>query len=279
MSATRLLAALVYTSLLCTCKLQVVDVVRDKPLDAAVDASAAPLEVVEARVLCAGGNCACNNGLDDDNDGLTDGEDPECTGPYDDDERSFATGIPGGEALGCRDCFFDANASASDDGCYYDPDCGDGPGRGPDGDNNPSSLDGSWEDACGASVFECRLSAKCISSCRDLTPNGCDCFGCCEMRMDGAKHTVLLLESCSLDRLDDEEACPPCKRNKECQNPCGMCELCPGRGVEDLPASCEEVLEPDGPGYDCEEWTVCGAGRPCAEDFYCSMGCCLPILF
>src|SRR5688572_6561790 len=42
--------------------------------------------------LC-GGDCVCDNGLDDDEDGLIDGLDPECTGPFDNDEGTFATGI------------------------------------------------------------------------------------------------------------------------------------------------------------------------------------------
>ena len=44
--------------------------------------------------LCNGTPCRCDNGKDDDGDGLVDGLDPECTGPYDNDESSFATGAP-----------------------------------------------------------------------------------------------------------------------------------------------------------------------------------------
>src|SRR5262245_10911807 len=44
---------------------------------------------------CGSAGCACSNGIDDDGDGLVDGFDPECTGPLDNDEGSFATGIPG----------------------------------------------------------------------------------------------------------------------------------------------------------------------------------------
>ena len=45
--------------------------------------------------LCGGSGCACSDGKDNDGDGLIDGMDPECTGPLDNDEGSFATGIPG----------------------------------------------------------------------------------------------------------------------------------------------------------------------------------------
>src|SRR6185295_17575680 len=44
--------------------------------------------------LCDDHVCRCDNGKDDDGDGLSDGFDPECTGPYDDDETSFSTGSP-----------------------------------------------------------------------------------------------------------------------------------------------------------------------------------------
>src|SRR5262252_4848680 len=38
---------------------------------------------------------ACNNCKDDDGDGLIDAADPECISPLDNDEGTFATGIPG----------------------------------------------------------------------------------------------------------------------------------------------------------------------------------------
>ncbi len=69
-------------------------------------------------VLCGNAPCQCNNGVDDDGDGTVDGFDIECTGAIDDDEGSFATGIPGDN----RDpkwqyCFFDGNSGHGDDRC------------------------------------------------------------------------------------------------------------------------------------------------------------------
>ena len=61
-------------------------------------------------VLCNNKPCACDNGSDDDEDGLGDGLDPECTGPYDDDESSFATGSAGDNRESCQDCYFDGNS-------------------------------------------------------------------------------------------------------------------------------------------------------------------------
>src|SRR5690606_33835333 len=46
-------------------------------------------------VLCGSTPCACSDGQDNDGDGVADGFDSECTGPFDHDEGSFATGIPG----------------------------------------------------------------------------------------------------------------------------------------------------------------------------------------
>src|SRR4051812_43315620 len=37
----------------------------------------------------------CTDGIDNDGDGLIDGADPECSGPCDNDEGTFSTGIPG----------------------------------------------------------------------------------------------------------------------------------------------------------------------------------------
>src|SRR5512132_3940021 len=68
--------------------------------------------------MCTPGAAQCNNCVDDDTDGKIDGFDPECTGPLDNDESSFATGIPGDnkDAIN-QDCFFDGNSGAGNDGC------------------------------------------------------------------------------------------------------------------------------------------------------------------
>src|SRR3954469_15231541 len=60
----------------------------------------------------------CANCVDDDGDGKIDGFDPECTGPADNDEASFKTGIPGDNIdAPSQDCFFDGNSGSGDDGC------------------------------------------------------------------------------------------------------------------------------------------------------------------
>ena len=67
---------------------------------------------------CEAGNSACNDCIDNDGDGQIDGFDTECTGPADNDESSFATGIPGDNRDAVKqDCFFDGNSGAGNDGC------------------------------------------------------------------------------------------------------------------------------------------------------------------
>ena len=207
--------------------------------------------------LCPDGGCACSNGIDDDGDGLIDGFDPECTGPFDDDEGSFATGIPGDNRdPNWQDCFYDGNSGAGDDGCRYHTDC----------------LTGDAEEG----DSRCELAADCVEFCRARTPNGCDCFGCCDVTLDdGTTIQVAIGESCSLANIEDTTACPRCIQSTECINECGTCELCPGRELADLPEEC--YPDPDGgmPMYTCDNGVTCATDADCGELEFCSLGCCL----
>jgi hypothetical protein len=223
----------------------------------AVDAAAADTDG-GPKARCRGRACQCDNDLDEDGDALVDGLDPECTGPFDDDESSFATGIRSGGGGSCRDCYWDGNSGSGDDGCSYHVDCLSG-----DTVANP-------DDACSS----CEVSSQCASTCGERTPSGCDCFGCCEVSKDnGDVVSVLLSESCSTENLDDPRMCPACTPNPSCRNECERCELCPGRRREDLPADCP--LHGGRPSNVCdEERQVCDESRPCRTDFYCLLGCC-----
>jgi hypothetical protein len=215
---------------------------------------------------CGTGGCICNNGLDDDGDGLIDGLDPECTGPLDNDEGSFSTGIPGDNRdPKWQDCFFDGNSGAGDDHCRYSTDCLYGTLAQDDPD--------------------CETSQACVDFCRRLTPNGCDCFGCCTVRdVDGAELNVLIGGSCSIAVIDDESVCPRCTKTTDCNNDCGECELCPGKTIDDLPDSCNDTPPPpDGgtppPPNTCDNGEiVCSTEIPCPGEYYCTLGCCLPIV-
>ncbi len=228
-----------------------------------------------ATELCGDAGCICSNGIDDDEDGLIDGFDPECTGPYDNDEGSFATGIPGDNRdPKWQDCFFDGNSGAGDDGCRYRTECLTG------------ELDQSDKN--------CTLTQECIDYCAPRTPNGCDCFGCCTIQLpDGDTIDIMTGSDCSLDSAEDAEACPVCVKSDQCGNTCGRCELCPGKTVDDLPADCApdpsgsggagsgtggagDPGDPPNPGYTCDGGQVCGPGLPvCPVSDFCSLGCCL----
>lgn len=204
------------------------------------------------------GPCACSNGADDDGDGAIDAEDPECTGPTDDDEATFGTGIPGDNRDGAfQDCFFDGDSGHGNDGCQYRTGClyGELP---PD---------------------DCVLSDLCIERCRPAVPNGCDCFGCCTVHLeDGTTVDVLASSTCSVEHIDDPSRCTTCTPTPECGNTCGRCELCPGRTPDDLPADCFETPDGGTPSPMCEDGTPCDAPEDCEADEYCSLGCCLAIL-
>lgn len=225
----------------------------------------------------------CSNGLDDDGDGLIDGFDNECTGPLDDDEGSFATGIPGDNRdPKWQDCFFDGNSGAGDDHCRYSTQCLTG------------TIDTTDKD--------CQLAEECVTFCRPLTPNGCDCFGCCTLQdSEGQTLDVLIGDTCSFDKLSDEQACPRCVKSTQCENTCGHCEICPGK--TELPADCAPPTGSGGSGsgsggasgggagsgvggspnppsnHTCDGGEqVCTPDVPCDGRSYCQFGCCLPIV-
>ncbi|MCC7539932.1 MAG: hypothetical protein IT379_27170 [Deltaproteobacteria bacterium] len=170
------------------------------------------------------GMTQCTDGIDNDMDGTVDGLDAECTGPADNDEGTFATGIPGDNRdESCQDCFFDGNSGAGDDRCRYATECltGDDPTGAPGGCNT------------------CEVSMDCLDNCRGRVPNGCDCFGCCTITLpDRTTIDVLIGGGCELETATDPMACPRCVPSTDCVNTCGMCELCPGRTEADLPAEC-----------------------------------------
>jgi hypothetical protein len=219
--------------------------------DATVGVDATNSEAGTAR--CGKRPCTCDDGLDNDRDGLFDGLDPECTGAYDDDEATFATGLPN-KLSACRDCFWDDNSGSGDDGCRYPSEC-------------LSDLTFVGKANCSS----CEVTQTCADNCQARTPNGCDCFGCCEVAApDGRIVHVQLAESCDLTRLDDAQSCPTCQLNPSCQNRCGRCELCLGKTNADLPTDCASG------SHECEGGlSVCDNAQPCPPGYYCLQGCCL----
>ncbi len=208
------------------------------------------------------GTTQCSNGVDDDGDGEVDGLDRECTGPADDDGGSFGTGIPGDNRdPDCQDCFFDGNSGSGDDGCRYATSCLE--------TGEPTSGSG----ACAT----CDPNEACLENgCLDATPNGCDCFGCCEVHVGEEVINVLIGGTCSIEQIEDTTVCPRCMPDDTCRNECGRCELCLGRTPADLPADCT----PDGGSspYQCENGTTCAADVDCPSGESCQLGCCQLIL-
>jgi hypothetical protein len=227
-------------------------------------------------VGCTPGPTECTNCIDDDNDGLIDWLDPECTGPLDNDEGSFATGIPGDNIDACKqDCWFDGNSGAGDDGCDWNGKC----------------LVGSTEPRCtydpvaAADPKQCPPpSQKCIDFCKPLTPKGCDCAGCCQVfDSSGTAHTVKLVAGCTSETLSDPAKCPPCGQIADCTNPCGRCDYCLGK--TELPADCTPTTPPPDAGDDTgpppetgcpNNYQACSPSVACPEKFYCLTGCCIP---
>lgn len=217
--------------------------------------------VVGEPVDCNGTFYECGDGMDNDGDGHVDLFDPECTGPCDDDESSFQTGIPG-DNMDCRqDCFFDGNSGQGDDGCLWNLRCDEAnPGEfinceytgGNNCDNQPPNQ-----------------SQECIDFCEPFVPPGCDCFGCCEIQTDMGPIWIFLNShpDCALDNLGACTECTP--QIEDCGNVCEPeeCELC--FGETELPEGCDQTGCP-------AESMPCVANEDCPDDDFCYLGCCYP---
>jgi hypothetical protein len=233
---------------------------------------------VPVPVTCEVPNPQCNDGMDNDGDNKFDSLDPECVGPCDNDEGSFATGIAGDNIDACKqDCFFDGNSGMGDDGCDWNLKCDSA---------NPGGTSCPYD----ATYKNCSpmQSQKCIRNCQKLTPNGCDCFGCCAVTAGGQPVNVMLVATCTAAKFGDPVACPRCTQNQACVNSCDKCEVCIGRAAPDPSCTtsggtggsggssdagtgttqCPTGVTSCGPGGQVEA-TACGAG------FYCQTGCCI----
>ena len=240
---------------------------------------------------CVPGSTQCTDCIDNDGDGLVDWLDPECTGPLDRDESSFATGIPGDNIDPCKqDCWFDGNSGSGDDGCTWDGAC----------------LPGSTDKKCpydpvkAADPTKCPPpSKKCVDYCKPLTPKGCDCAGCCDVYSGGKVYTVKLVSTCTTETLGDPTKCPSCTKIADCSTPCGKCDWCLGKtslppecyppppdaGTTDtgvplddagVPIDTGTPPPPDGGTTGCPTGSaVCSPTTPCATGYYCLTGCCI----
>ena len=254
----------------------------------------------------------CTDGKDNDGDGKIDAADPECTGPLDDDESSYGSGIPG-DNVDCKaDCFFDGNSGAGDDDCVWNLKCDplDPAQHLPPPQKNctytPSLVGGK----------DCppNQSAQCLGFCLPITPNGCDCFGCCAVPYSTdagtGMMTILLKPTCqakpdgTIDPWQDDDLpygkldCPPCTQVADCLNTCGLCEVCIGKPAPDPScfltkdggpptgdgaATGDGATTGDGGGetpFCAPGLLYCGPGgippNQCPPGTYCITGCCVP---
>lgn len=235
---------------------------------------------------CQGQVYACGDGIDNDGDGHIDADDPECLGPCDNTEDSYYGGIPGQENPRCDhvDCYFDRDTGHGNDDCRWSHHC--------DPLSLPDAFPPSGDPACeyapessrphlGASCEElaAEQSAQCLEFCRPLTPNGCDCFGCCELPAGSGSFVWIGSMSdgagtCDSASLGDPSLCKPCTPVTGCFNPCDECELCAGK--TELPESCGDAgAEGQCPGGG----QPCGrpGQAPCGEREYCVTGCCTAV--
>ena len=218
-----------------------------------------------ARVACNGTVYTCGNCKDDDGDGRIDAEDLECTGPCDNKEESLSVGLPGEGSSACQqDCYFDHGNGSGNSDCNFSHQCDPlsvAPGYPPTGEASCAYDENANIPGAGASCDELRAEqpSGCAETCGPLTPNGCDCFGCCELPPASGKYLWLETEL-------------PCTPVQACLNRCEPCEACVGRPAP-LP-SCGETG-----GMQCSEgYRACGQAGDgsCQVGAYCVTGCCIP---
>jgi len=210
-------------------------------------------------IACQNQVYLCGDALDNDGDNLVDYQDPDCLGPCDNTEDSFYGGIPGQAGPACIvDCYFDSNSGAGNDECYWNHACDPNsvaPSYYPEPENgaqcayNPNANTPGTPKSC--AELDATQKQVCHDVCGPLTPNGCDCFGCCELPAGGGKYVFLgsvdkttKAPSCKLADLADPDKCHPCKPVTACLNTCGVCELCIGKDM--LPPECFPPDPPDG---------------------------------
>ncbi|HEU4578031.1 MAG TPA: hypothetical protein VFS67_07240 [Polyangiaceae bacterium] len=227
-------------------------------------------------VSCGGTARQCGNCIDDDQDGRIDAQDPDCLGPCDDSEAELFSGISVRVNGSCRsDCYFDLNSGSGDDGCNWSFRC-DPLATAPL--YSPTGLAMcEYDPSLAVCQMDTARARACEGGCLPLTPNGCDCFGCCELPAQSGNFIWLGSENqqhhCELESSADPTQCRPCTPVPSCQNDCKECELCVGKPT--LPASCGSAARPacaDGvQSCDPSDPGACGALH------YCITGCCVAL--
>lgn len=226
-----------------------------------------------AQTLCRGKLYQCGNCKDDDADGAGDALDVDCLGPCDDDESGLSTGLTAVTGAPCRhDCYFDGDSGQGNDKCEWSHACDPlsvAPDYPPSGDSRCAFAAEATPSGVDCAARQDQQAESCLDVCLPLVPNGCDCFGCCEL--PGRSGNFYFVagtgdEGCDLDSLGDLSRCPPCTRVDSCFNRCEECESCVGAAPA---ASC------GAPGACPAGSRACDAEAPCDFGDYCVTGCCV----
>ena len=242
-------------------------------------------------VLCPDGNSyGCGDCIDNDDDGLVDDKDPECLGPCDNTEGPvLLTGTPGETGNQCgADCYFDRGNGSGSGECKWDRRCD------PLEPKDACTYD---EGLIGAPNYCPDVQPDgCAEGCGVLTPNGCDCFGCCTFPELNGGYVFLGSfigneGSCTLDDLQNPDLCRSCTPAGNCLNTCERCELCLGK--TEIPADCfpgtggtggmggSGGSGSGGTGGSSERCNpgvqACGlpGDPPCPAGGFCLTGCCI----
>jgi hypothetical protein len=250
--------------------------------EAGASAGAPPADCKETS--CFGKIYQCGDCIDNDGDGNPDAADSQCLGPCDNTEESFFGSISGSNNAPCKqDCYFDGDTGSGNDDCAWNQKCDplsvpeDYP---PSGDSQCAYDEAATIPGASMTCTELReaQSAMCGDICMPFVPNGCDCFGCCELPADSGAFVWIGSTnngagSCSEETLDDPSACRPCTPVPSCFNECGECEVCAGRPEPD-PSCAGPDDNACGDGYQ-----ACGrpGQSPCSAGTYCITGCCITI--
>jgi hypothetical protein len=261
-------------------------------------------------IQCDGRVTICGDCMDNDGDGLVDNADPECLGPCDNTEGpALLTGVGGETGNQCgADCYFDFGNGSGGGDCKWNRSC----------DPLEPKLQCPYvpglAESEGGTDKDCPVSqpALCEETCVPLTPNGCDCFGCCTfpelegMGPGGGDGYVFLGSetdsegTCTFATVTDPALCRACTPAGNCLNTCERCEICLGKPT--IPDDCfpgtggtggtggsggtggmgaSGGAGGDGGGMRCPVGKqVCGlAGDdPCPAGSFCLTGCCTQII-
>jgi hypothetical protein len=239
-----------------------------------------PTEGGECQIAtCHGKIYECGDCIDNDGDGLIDVADPSCWGPCDNNEEGWKGEIPGQQDNPTCErmaCYWDGNSGHGESKCLWSHACDPLEPMGCEYDPNAHFPEPQVNN-CGSLFAE--QPEGCEEYCGPYTPNGCDCFGCCEVHVGGSVHTVYVGTedrggggTCNVSTADDSDKCHPCTPVEACFKACNPddCQICIGQ--TEIPEGCDEAKCPDG----VQSCNPQNGHADCPETWSCITGCCWP---